>query len=372
MKKAGTFFSKVRSLCREYIKTSLKGWLIFFLMLGVASAICAMLMRTTTSDVYVPLIFVLAVLIISLSTDGYFYGFLAAFVSVVFVNFAFTFPYLKLDFTIYDYPLTFMTMLAVGFATSTLTARLKAQERLHMESEREKMRANLLRAISHDLRTPLTAISGSISTVLEGDEVLTKQQKNELLLDAKKDAEWLCRMVENLLSITRMNGADMGGITKNDEILEEVLSEAVTAFKKRHDDVPVSVSVPETMIFLPMDAMLIEQVLINLMDNAVVHGGHVSQIKINAREENGMAIVSVADNGRGIDEDTLPHLFDGSLQLSGNKSADTTRSMGIGLSVCKTIVAAHGGDIYAENLPEGGAMFTFTLPLGGTSYDNQG
>ena len=350
MKKAGTFFSKVRSLCGEYIKTSLKGWLIFFSMLGVASAICAMLMRTTTSDVHVPLIFVLAVLIISLSTDGYFYGFLAAFVSVVFVNFAFTFPYLKLDFTIYGYPRTVMTMLAVGFATSTLTARLKAQERLHMVSEREKIRTNLLRAISHDLRTPLTAISGSISTVLEGEDVLTKQQKNELLLDAKKDAEWLCRMVENLLSITRMNGADMGGITKNDEILEEVLSEAVTAFKKRHDDVPVSVSVPETMIFLPMDAMLIEQV----------------------REENGMAIVSVADNGRGIDEDTLPHLFDGSLQLSGNKSADTTRSMGIGLSVCKTIVAAHGGDIYAENLPEGGAMFTFTLPLGGTSYDNQG
>ena len=108
------------------------------------------------------------------------------------------------------------------------------------------------------------------------------------------------------------------------------------------------------------------------MDNAVVHGGNVSQIKINAREEDGKAIVSVADNGRGIDAETLPHLFDGSLQLSGNKSADTTRSMGIGLSVCKTIVAAHGGDIYAENLPEGGAMFTFTLPLGGTSYDNQG
>lgn len=83
------------------------------------------------------------------------------------------------------------------------------------------------------------------------------------------------------------------------------------AFKKRHDDVPVSVSVPETMIFLPMDAMLIEQVLINLMDNAVVHGGNVSQIKINAREEDGKAIVSVADNGRGIDAETLPHLFDG-------------------------------------------------------------
>ena len=180
MKKIGTFFSKVNSLCREYIKTSLKGWLIFFATLGIASAICAMLMRTTSSDVHVPLIFVLAVLIISLSTDGYFYGFLAAFVSVVFVNFAFTFPYLKLDFTIYGYPLTFMTMLAVGFATSTLTARLKAQEALRMESEREKMRANLLRAISHDLRTPLTAISGSAVTLLE-NENLPDWQKKQLL-----------------------------------------------------------------------------------------------------------------------------------------------------------------------------------------------
>ena len=125
MKKAGTFFSKVRSLCREYIKTSLKGWLIFFSTLGVASAICAMLMRTTTSDVHVPLIFVLAVLIISLSTDGYFYGLLAAFVSVVFVNCAFTFPYLKLYVTLYGYPPTFITILPTHIAISTPTAPLQ-------------------------------------------------------------------------------------------------------------------------------------------------------------------------------------------------------------------------------------------------------
>ena len=232
MKKVSTFFSKVRSLCRGIHKNKPQG--LADILLDAGRRIRDMrhahahddLGCACPADIRAGRAYHL------LSTDGYFYGFLAAFVSVVFVNFAFTFPYLKLDFTIYGYPLTFMTMLAVGFATSTLTARLKAQEKLHMESEREKMRANLLRAISHDLRTPLTAISGSISTVLEGDEVLTKQQKNELLLDAKKDAEWLCRMVENLLSITRMNGADMGGITKNDEILEEVLSEAVAWLSK--------------------------------------------------------------------------------------------------------------------------------------------
>lgn len=355
---------------RKYLRTYFKGWVIFFLTLATASVICATLMRTTSSDVHVPLIFVLAVLIISLTTEGYLYGLLAAFISVVLVNYAFTYPYMKLDFTIYGYPLTFMTMLAVVFATSTLTSRLKAQERLRMESEREKMRANLLRAISHDLRTPLTAISGSISTVLEDKGALSRQQKDELLLDAKQDAEWLCRMVENLLSITRISGSEMGEITKEDEILEEVLSEAIMTFRKHHDNVPVSVSVPHTMMIVPMDAMLIEQVLLNLMDNALIHGGSVTKISVVASEKDGVASVTVADDGNGIKKEIMPHLFDGSLQLSGRSAADRSRSMGIGLSVCKTIIMAHGGKISAENAAGGGAVFTFTLPMGGEKNDN--
>ena len=329
----------------------------------MAAAVCSILKMTTTSDVHVPLIFVLAVLVVSLLTEGYFYGFLASLVSVVGVNFAFTYPYLKLDFSIYGYPLTFIIMLAVGFAVSTLTSRLKAEEKLRVESEREKIRANLLRAISHDLRTPLTAISGSISTVLEDGGALSEEQKQELLTGAKQDAEWLFRMVENLLSITRIGGHDSASIRKNDELLEEVLSEAVQTFKKHHDNVTVSVSVPEDLMLLPMDAMLIEQVLLNLMDNAVTHGG-AKRISIKADTADGFAGIDVCDNGAGIDPAVLTHLFDGSLPLFAGGRADDARNVGIGLSVCQTIVEAHGGKISAGNLPAGGARFTFTLPLG--------
>jgi two-component system sensor histidine kinase KdpD len=191
-----------------YLRSYPKGWLIFVLTLGAASLICALLQRITSSDVHVPMIFVLAVLIVSLSTDGYFYGLLAAIVSVIGVNYAFTYPYMKLDFSVYGYPLTFMTMLAVGFACSTLASHLRMQEQLRLETEREHMWANLLRALSHDLRTPLTSISGSITTVLDADEALSPDMKRELLAGAKRDAEWLCRMVENIRRKIEKNPAE--------------------------------------------------------------------------------------------------------------------------------------------------------------------
>ena len=354
----------IRSL---YFRLYWKGWLIFLLTLGFASLVCALLQRITSSDVHVPMIFVLAVLIVSLSTDGYFYGLLAAVVSVIGVNYAFTYPYRKLDFSIYGYPLTFMTMLAVGFVCSTLASGLRMQEQLRIETERERMRADLLRAISHDLRTPLTSISGSITTVLEEDS-LSDAARRELLFGAKMDAEWLCRMVENILSVTRISG-ERSDLAKSEELLEEVLSEAIQRFRKRPDAVPVSVSVPQEIQLLPMDPMLVEQVLINFMDNAVMHGTGLTKIEVEAKSTDDEVVVSVKDDGCGIDEKLLPHLFDGSLPLSGKSRGDGSRFMGIGLRVCRAIVEAHGGRIWARNLAGGGAEFCFTLPTGGADDD---
>ena len=141
-----------------------------------------------------------------------------------------------------------------------------------------------------------------------------------------------------------------------------MFSEAVMNFRKRHEEVNISVSVPEETLLLPMDAMLIEQVLLNLMDNALVHGRGTTRIRLDARYEGGFAVIGVEDNGGGVAPELLPHLFDGSLQLSGRGGADNSRCMGIGLSVCRTIVEAHGGSLRAENLT-GGARFEFTLPL---------
>lgn len=357
-------FEKIKSLCHDYLPVSLKGWGIYLASMSAGCLLCGLVRKAAGSDTYVPLVFVLMTLIVSLLTEGYFYGILAALSSVFAVNWAFTYPYMKLDFSVYGYPLTFMTMLAVGVAVSTLTTRLKEQDRIRMESEKEKMRANLLRAVSHDLRTPLTTISGSIGVVLDDDGSFSEEQRRELLQDAKNDAEWLCRMVENLLSITRMGDDRENTLNKKPEMLEEVISETVVNFKKRCSTaINISVSVPDELYFVEMDAMLIEQVLLNLLDNAVTHGDDVNNIAINVTVDDKFTRVSVADDGKGIDERIIKHLFDGQGRLSELACADNNRYMGIGLSVCKTIVQAHGGEIIAKNLRNSGAEFSFTLPV---------
>lgn len=333
--------------------------------MATAGTVCLFFQRLRYSETYVPLIFVLAVLITSLLTEGYFYGVLAALTSVLAVNWIFTYPYMELNFTIYGYPLTFMTMLAVGVIVSTLTTRLKEQERIRSESQREKMRANLLRAVSHDLRTPLTSISGSLTAVLEGGENMSAEESRSLLRDAAEDAEWLCRMVENLLSVTRIDSDRPGFIRKTPEMPEEVIAETVEKFRKKAPGIEVNVSVPEKAFFVEMDAMLIEQVLMNLMDNSRVHGGNTDRISIKLDTVPGFARISLADNGRGIAPELLPMLFNGALPADSN---DQSRGMGIGLSVCKTIIQAHGGEIHARNLPGGGAEFTFTLTMEEASY----
>lgn len=363
------FLEKLKKL-KSYLPMSWKGWLIYFAAMAVASALCMALQQVSTSDVHVPIIFVLVVLVVSLLTEGYFYGILAALTSVIAVNFAFTAPYMQIDFTPYGYPLTFMTMLAVCFAVSTLTTRVKRQEKLRVESEREKVRANLLRAVSHDLRTPLTTISGSISAVLESGSGLDERQRRELLEDARQDADWLCRMVENLLSVTRIGDGQTGRLQLQEEPVEEVLGAAVLAFRKRHPEVEVRVTAPEELLLAPMDPVLIQQVLQNLMDNAVTHGISTRHIAVSARSAGQTAEISVRDDGQGVDRRLLEHLFDGSLPYGDGPEGDTTRGMGIGLTVCRTIVEAHGGTIRACNTPGGGACFTFSLPMEGGQRDD--
>ena len=361
----------LRQKLKTYAPLSLKGWLVYLLTMGIASLVCIMLQHISTSDVHVPIIFVLVVLIVSLLTDGYFYGILAALTSVVAVNYAFTAPYMQIDFTPYGYPLTFMTMLAVGVAVSTLMTRVQQQEKLRLETEREKLRANLLRGMSHDLRTPLTGISGSISAVLDNGEYLSAEQQRELLEGAKEDAEWLCRMVENLLSVTRISDDQIGSLHTHEEALEEVIGASVLSFRKRNPGILVQVSVPDSVLMVPIDPVLIQQVLQNLLDNTVIHGKITTCIRVQARTENNVAVVSVEDNGIGIDRAHMDKLFDGSLPFSGTQQhSDQTRSLGIGLSVCRAIIQAHGGQISAHNLQDGGACFVFTLPLGGSSIEN--
>ncbi|MDO5142411.1 MAG: DUF4118 domain-containing protein [Eubacteriales bacterium] len=339
---------------------SLRDLLIFCAIYCSAVALCILLRMADSAEGFAFPVFVLAVLLISRFTNGYLFGTLAALLSVVGINYIFTYPYLAFDFTLSGYPLTFLTMLGVSLVTCTMTTKIKQQDRLRAETEKEKMRAGLLRSVSHDIRTPLTSIVGATSTVLETPD-LPRAEQRALLEDARDEAQWLIRVVENLLSITRM-GDDNARLVKQPEAAEEVLGAAAHKFHKRFPAVQVTVSVPDELLLVPMDAILIEQVLSNLLENAAIHGETTTQIRLSAAPDGDYAQFIVQDNGRGIPARELPHLFDGTRSHTAPPSGDGKRDLGLGLSVCMAIVQAHGGTIQAKNLADG-ARFTFRLPL---------
>lgn len=355
-------------------KTLLSNILITTLILGFTTAGAFAFFKFTGNSDNIATFYILAVAFIARFTTGYVPGIVASFLSVIFVNFIFTYPYFAFSFSVSGYPITFVAMMTIASLTSMNTTHLKEknrilneQEKLLMEAEKEKMRANLLRAISHDLRTPLTGIIGASSTYLENGAFLSEKEKYRLIKTIYDDSNWLLHMVENLLTVTRIRETD-AHVAKSLEPLEEVVSEAVSRLKKRLPDVQVQVATPEDFIMVPMDATLIEQVIINLLENGVYHSGSDTPLELTVSTEDGLAVFRVRDHGRGIQEKLLPHIFDGYADTP-TSSGDSRKGMGIGLSICKTIILAHDGRIWAENLPDG-AQFTFTLPLGDEPYES--
>ena len=346
-------------------KPTLRGVCFTVLPLAAATVICFVMQTVggaSESATYVPLLFVLAVLLVSRLTEGYAYGIAASILATFCVNFAFTYPYFAINFTITGYPLTFVLLLAVSTSVSMLTTQIKRQEKMRAEIEAEKMRANLLRAVSHDIRTPLTSIVGAAETYLESGENISEARKTELIRGVRDEARWLVRVVENLLSVTRMTGAE-ANLHKQTEAVEEIVGEAAQKFKKRFPNYGVVLQVPDDLLLVPMDATLIEQVIVNLMENAVDHGTGCTTIGLTVSQDGSNAVFAVTDDGCGIAPEILPVMFDGTLRRADQSDSDGKRNMGIGLSVCLSIVRAHGGSMSAENRPEGGACVRFALPM---------
>ena len=352
---------------RIHFYFSWRNVLITFGFLAVASGICFLFQELDDqsdqlgrNNVYVLLIFVLAVILISRFTQGYFYGALSAVFAVFAVNFAFTYPYFVFDFSPAGYPLTFLTVV-VCVIISILASNIKNRANIEVEIEKEKNRANLLRAISHDIRTPLTSIMGSASAILDNNDKLSERAKQELVTDIHEQAVWLIRVVENLLSITRINDSP-ATLEKRDEMVEEIVGEVMEKFKKQYPEVMLRVNVPANLLFVPMDAMLIEQVMMNILENAVRHGG-CNAISIQVKAEKKKAVFEFADNGTGIKKELLANLFSNYFVADKENKQDHKRNMGIGLSVCMTIIKAHGGGMKAYNSQKGGAVFEFWLPM---------
>lgn len=318
---------------------------------------------------YVSMIFLLDVFLTALLTDGFFFSLTIAVFAVLSVDYIFTPPFWEVSFTLAGFPLTFLVMMTICVATGIVTSRAKKASEMEREAEREKIHSNLLRAVSHDIRTPLTGIVGATNVLLEQDDVLTPQQRRELLKNANEEAQWLIHIVENLLSITRIGAGEDAQVTKTPEAAEEVIEGAVGKFRRQYPQIDVRVELPEEFFLVPMDPLLIQQVMTNLLENAAVHGVTTTRVVVSLEKRGKWARFTVCDNGRGIPEGRLHNLFDGTQSA---QKGDSTRSMGIGLSVCKTVVAAHRGKIKGENIKGGGARFTVDLPLEEDEHEDQG
>ncbi len=328
------------------------------------------------------LVFVLAVVLISLLTSGYAYGIAASIIGAFSINIYFMEPYAVFSLSRTGYPVAMLSMVAISCVVCALTARVKKQaieavrreknakalyeqnEKLNeektaiqLQSERISIRESILRAVSHDLRTPLTSISGAVSVLLSSPEVSEKNLA--MLSDIKHDADGLIAMVENILSVTRVRDGTMP-LKMREEMLEEVAGDALLTTRRRFPDCHVELDLSEDILYLPMDPLLIRQVIVNLLENAIYHSGDREHITLHLCRQDDWAVVEVRDRGRGLSEEVLQAIQAGrAMPLSG----DATRGMGIGLSVCQSIIKAHGGFFTAGNRPEGGAVFRFGLPM---------
>lgn len=336
--------------------------------MAAATLVSTIFFHFSNNVTNISIIYILAIILIARATSCYGAGILASLFGVFWVNFAFTYPYLTLNFTLSGYPITFLGMALISCFASSICIMItkqnvQLQEKDHMllNAEKETMKANLMRAMSHDLRTPLTSIIGSSSTYLEQEDAMTPEERRRLIKNIEEDAQWLLNMVENLLSVTRIqDDKGVATVAKSDEPLEEVIFESVQRFRKRFPDVQVRISIPDTFIMVPMDAMLIEQVINNLLENALFHSGTNGPIDLDVAVLEHFLSISIRDYGKGIAPELLGTIFDGG-GISHNHTGDSRKGMGIGLSICKTIINAHGGQIQANNY-EQGAQFTFTLP----------
>ena len=352
---------------KTWVSFSWKDFAIMCGILLIAMMTCEVFMIIDPEATSTSMVFLFAVFLVSRFTEGYLFGMVASVISIILVNYFFTEPLFGFNFSMAGYPLTISCMLVVAITTGALTTQTKRQNQVKLSAEKEKMRGNLLRAVSHDIRTPLTSIMGASSALLDNEGEIALEEQNKLVRSIHEEAQWLLRMVENLLSVTRIDEEHKADIQKTEEAAEEIVAEAVAKFRKRYPEMEVCVKVPDEYIQISVDPILIEQVLINLMENVVHHAGTVSAISLGLQNENGQAVFEVSDDGTGIREEVLPHIFSESFYHNYEESGDKRRNMGIGLSVCQTIVKVHGGVMTAQNKkkPEHGAVFRFVLPIDG-------
>lgn len=324
------------------------------------------------------MVYLLGVVVIS-ARYGHGPSVLSTVLGVAAFDFFFVPPYLTFAVTDLRYILTFIIMLTVGLTIAHLTARIREQlvtvrerekrtaamaeeaHRARLMVESEKLRNALLSSVSHDLRTPLGVITGATSTLLDDEVQLDAGTRRDLVQTAYEEARRLERLVRNLLDMMRVESGALE-VHKEWQPLEEVIGSALGRLERPLGSRPVTTRLDPDLPLVPIDGLLIEQVLINLLENAMKHTPPDSPITISARAADSTVTVTVADRGPGIAAGQEDQLFEKYYRAPGRIEV----GFGLGLTICRGITAAHGGRVWAENLPEGGAAFSFTIPVEGT------
>lgn len=312
------------------------------------------------------MIYILGVLIIAIFTEGYALSLIFSLFSVASYNYFFTSPRLSLAVFDLKYIATFILMFAISIVVSTVTFKLKKKlveinklstEKYlsEKETEREKLKATMLRSISHDLRTPLTSIGSGAELLLVGDN-LSGVEKNEILKNIIDESHWTVRLVEDLLTLTKVEANNLV-IKKEDEAVEEIIPQALRNIAAIKGNREIIVDIPKELLLVSMDATLIIQLISNILNNAIKFTSDDGRIRIQVFNSGNAAVFRIYNNGTQFEDSKIDKMFD--LYYSDCNRAST----GIGLAVCKAIVAAHGGTISARNNDEG-VVFEFTLPIG--------
>jgi two-component system sensor histidine kinase KdpD len=325
------------------------------------------------TDSNIIMLYIIAVLVISILTSKIYYCLGSSIVGVLVFNYLFTYP--EFSFSAHDagYPVTFLTMFITALIAGTLANKLKRNTLIAEQNAREKeeaallaqneqLRANMLRTISHDLRTPLTSISGNASTLISGGTALDETARQQIYTDIFSESMWLIEMVENLLYATRIEDGRMQ-LNISVEILDDIVQEAVRHTERTHPKRNIIVDMYDEIIPVMADANLIVQVIVNLMDNAVKYSDEDSDVTVSVHLENEYAVISVSDHGTGISDEEKEKVFD-MFYTGGSRSSDSRRSLGLGLALCRSIITSHGGTIsVSDNIPNG-TVVSFTLPIG--------
>lgn len=357
-------FALLSSLVDGPAKPGVVTNLVVMLVTQAAAAVVAVgLDALGFSDATAVIVFVLGVLLCAILTVGQVYCLLASVTSIIAYNYFLIEPRLSLQINGRDYAGTITAMFLFALLASYLVTNLRRSYQLSAQAslvaERERLRANLLRSVSHDLRTPLTSIIGDADMLLDEQANLSDEARLRLADDIYRDATWLRGVVENLLAVTRLEDGNTE-IHTEIELVDDVIEEAIRHVSRDVAHHSLTVTPAGELLLARLDPQLIVQVIVNLVNNAIDHTPDGSHIVISSWREGDYVAIGVTDDGPGIDDADKDQIFE--LFYTGSHRADAGRSVGIGLSLCRSIVRAHGGTIRLWDVQPHGARFVFTLP----------